>query len=439
VSDLRARGGASNRTRALRFLLAFVVVIGVLAGLVAWRNFHGEESITEAPAGFAPTLEQIARGEYLARAGNCIACHTARGGAPYAGGLALRTPFGTVYSTNITPDSRTGIGTWTPAHFWRAMHNGRSKDGRLLYPAFPYPEYTLVTRDDSDAIFAYLRSLPAVEQVKRSHELRFPYNNQVALAVWRALFFEPGQFEADRSKPADWNRGAYLVRGLAHCVACHSSRNAFGATNEKLELSGGVIPMQGWYAPSLTSSKEAGVADWDTPHVVQLLKTGVSPRGSVMGPMAEVVYRSTQYLSDDDLGAMATFLKALPHAAAASGAAAALPSGEVRVRGEKIYEQHCAQCHGDSGEGAPGAYPALSGNRAVTMDVPANVIRAVLNGGYLPATAGNPRPYGMPPFAHVLSDAEIAAVVSFIRGSWQNAAGPVSQLQVMKSRTGATQ
>jgi mono/diheme cytochrome c family protein len=198
--------------------------------------------------------------------------------------------------------------------------------------------------------------------------------------------------------------------------------------------------MQGWYAPSLTSMREAGVGGWETRHVVDLLKAGVSEKGSVMGPMAEVVFRSTQYLSQDDLRAMAVFLKALPQssgsAAEAENRGLSPISEEVRAKGSKIYEQSCASCHGDDGEGAPGAYPALAGNRAVTMGIAANLVRVVLSGGYLPATAANPRPYGMPPFAHVLSDTDIAAVVSFIRGAWGNSAGPVSQLQVMKFRAG---
>ena len=417
-----------------RFALLLLIVATSFAGVIAALNFRGEEPLPAEAAAFSPTADEIARGEYLARAGNCVACHTARGGAPYAGGLGVRTPFGTVYSTNLTPDARTGIGTWTSAHFWRALHNGRSKDGRLLYPAFPYPSYTQLTREDADAIFAYLLSLPAVAQPPRAHRLRFPYDSQAALAVWRAFFFEPGEFEADAAKSTEWNRGAYLVRGLGHCVACHSPRNVFGATSEKLELSGGLIPMQGWYAPSLTSPLEAGVAAWDAQDVVDLLKKGVSPRGSVMGPMAEVVFRSTQYLSVADLRAMAAFLKALPQTGAAVGPQS--DRGQTsNAAGAKIYEKHCAQCHGDRGEGAPGAYPALAGNRAVTMEVPANVIRVVLSGGYLPATAGNPRPYGMPPYAHLLDDAAVAAVVTHIRSAWGNAAAPVSQLQVMQYRT----
>ena len=431
-----------------RASIALGLVVVTLAGVVAAFNFRDEEKIHEAAAPFSPTHEQIARGEYLVRAGNCIACHTVRGRASYAGGRAITTPFGTIYSTNITPDARTGIGTWTAAHFWRAMHNGRSKDGRLLYPAFPYTEYTMITREDSDAMFAYLWSLPPVEQPRRMHELRFPYNNQAALAVWRALFFEPKAFQTDTGKPADWNRGAYLVRGLGHCIACHSARNVFGATSD-LELSGGLIPTMGWYAPSLVSGREAGVADWDTRDIVALLKTGVSPRGSTMGPMAEVVFRSTQYLSNEDLAAMAVYLKGLPQEPPedadepwwtwfmGTNSPPSL-SKEVRTRGAEIYKGNCAECHGDKGEGAAGAFPALAGNRAVTMRFPANLIRAVLSGGYLPATAGNPRPYGMPPFSHILNDGDIAAVISYIRASWGNEATPVSTFEVQQYRTGRT-
>ena len=429
-----------------RATVVIAVFIGSLAAVVAALNFRDEEKIPASAPSFSPTPEQIARGEYLARAGNCMGCHTTRGGLPYAGGRAIPTPFGTIYSSNITPDARTGIGTWTPAHFWRAMHNGRSKSGRLLYPAFPYTEYTLVSREDSDALFAYLSGLRAAEQPRREPDLRFPYNSQAALAVWRALFFEPGTFEQDTTKSADWNRGAYLVRGLGHCIACHSARNVFGATSD-LELSGGLIPGMGWYAPSLLVADEAGVADWETRDVVALLRDGVSRRGSTIGPMAEVVYRSTQYLLEEDLAAMALYLKGLPQSPARENDSgwwwfrqdeAPRLAQDVRSRGASVYEQHCADCHGPEGEGAVGAYPALRGNRAVTMNVPANVIRAVLSGGYLPATAGNPRPYGMPPFAHVLNDSDLAALVSYIRASWGNEAAPVSVFDVQQYRTGRT-
>lgn len=415
-----------------RIAIGLAVLVVALSAMVYVLNVRDESPMADVAEELVATPQQVERGAYLARAGNCAACHTARGGQPYAGGRGIETPFGTVYSSNLTPDMQTGLGGWSKAHFWRAMHNGRSKDGRLLYPAFPYPDYTQVTREDSDAIFAFLRSLAPVRQPNLAHALRFPYNSAPALALWRALYFEPGVYRAEPAQSAEWNRGSYLVRGLGHCNACHTSRNVFGGTSESLELSGGLIPMQNWYAPSLASSREAGVADWGIEDVVSLLKAGLSPRGSVMGPMAEVVYSSTQYLSDADLRALAVFLKALPQVESAKREARIHPGSPLR--GAKLYEQHCAQCHGDQGQGAVGAYPALAGNRAVTMNSPANVIRVVMSGGFLPSTAGNPRPYGMPPFVHVLSEAEVATVASYIRGAWGNAAAPVSPLEVARYR-----
>lgn len=419
-----------------RIVIGLVLLALLLAAAVLALNLRDEDNVADAPAATSQaTPEQIARGAYLARAGNCIGCHTARGGAAYAGGRGIDTPFGTVYSSNLTPDAQTGIGSWSAAHFWRALHNGRSKDGRLLYPAFPYPSYTRVTRDDADAIFAFLRGVRPVAQANRTHALRFPYDSQPALAVWRALFFEPGVHEPEAARSAQWNRGAYLVRGLGHCDACHSSRNIFGATTDSLELSGGLIPMQNWYAPSLASPAEAGVADWETREVVQLLKTGVSARGSVTGPMAEVVYRSTQHLSDADLAAMTEYLKALPPAQPPPTARQDVSADpEQMARGQKIYESRCADCHGAQGQGATGAYPPLAGNRAVTMASAANLVRIVLSGGFAPATAGNPRPYGMPPYSHELNDADVAAVLSTIRASWGNRAAPVSALDVLRYR-----
>ena len=365
-----------------------------------------------------------------------MACHTARGGEPYAGGRSIETPFGAVHTSNLTPDAQSGLGNWSAAHFWRAMHNGRSRDGRLLVPAFPYTSFTQITRDDSDALFAYLRSLPAVFQPNQPHALRFPFDSQAALAVWRALYFKPAAYTPQAAQSAQWNRGAYLVQGLGHCSACHSARNALGATAGGLDLAGGLIPMQNWYAPSLTSPHEAGVADWPIQDIVSLLKNGVSARGSVAGPMAGVVLGSTQYLSANDLEAMAQYLKDLPPspARAPSPAAAQAPAGTAPAVGAKLYDQHCAQCHGKNGEGIAGAYPALAGNRAVTMPQTANLVQIVLNGGYAPATEGNPRPYGMPPFVLVLSDADIAAVLTHLRQSWGNQAGGVTALDVNRIR-----
>ena len=383
--------------------------------------------------------DPIARGAYLARAGHCAGCHTARGGAAYAGGRGIDTPFGTVYASNLTPDAATGLGGWTAADFWRALHHGRSKDGRLLYPAFPYPSFTLVTRDDSDALFAFLRSLPAVEQANRAHALRFPYDSQLALAVWRGLFFSPGTFEPDAARPPDWNRGAYLVRGLGHCGACHAARNLLGATRDAQALGGGLIAAQDWYAPSLSAADEAGVADWTVAQVAELLRTGATARAVVVGPMAEVVLGSTQHLAEPDLRAIAAYLRALPPSPPRSDRDAPAADPAAFERGAAIYDKHCADCHGQAGQGAAGIYPALAGNRAVTMQPPVNVIRTVLAGGFAPATAANPRPYGMPPFFQQLDDAEVAAVVTFIRAAWGNRAAPVAAREVDRLRRGRTE
>jgi mono/diheme cytochrome c family protein len=425
---------STPRGKLLRGGLLVLAALALLAGLVAWLNFRDEAS-PESPPGAAVAVdaEAIARGAYLARAGNCMGCHTERGGEPYAGGRALETPFGTVYGPNLTPDDATGLGAWTPAQFWRALHNGRSRDGRLLVPAFPYPNFTRVTREDSDALFAYLRSLAPVARRNRPHELRFPYNLQLSLAVWRALYFRPARFEPDQARSAEWNRGSYLVQGLGHCVACHSERNWLGAAGDGAELGGGLIPMQNWYAPSLALGREGGVGDWSTEDIVKLLGTGLSARGSAMGPMAEVVWSGTQHLSDADLRAMALYLQSLPAAPASDEPMVYASADRLRL-GAKVYEDRCAACHGDAGQGAAGAYPALAGNRAATMASPNNFIKAVVHGGFPPATRGNPRPYGMPPFKQLLSEKEVAAVATYVRQSWGNQGTEVSELEVLRAR-----
>ena len=363
------------------------------------------------------------RGAYLVAVGDCIACHTSIGGAPFAGGRAIETPFGTVVSSNITPHPQTGIGSWSREDFWRALHEGRAKDGRLLYPAFPYPNFTRVTREDADAMFDYLRTVPAVARPNAQHAIRFPYNTQLALKAWRALYFRAGVFEPQKEQSAEWNRGAYLVRGLGHCAACHASRNLLGAVSHQLDLGGGLIPMQNWYAPP--------IAGWEAEHVAALLTTGMTARAMAMGPMAEVVYRSTQYLSPADAKAIAAYV----HSSPAPTPREAKPAPQrLMDRGAALYGEHCADCHGDKGEGAMPAYPALAGNPSMNAAVAANGIKAILNGGYAPATKANPRPYGMPPFFSRLNDAEIAALLTYIRASWGNAGGPVSAADVERYR-----
>ena len=418
------------------FALAALAVL--LAAAVGWLNRLDEAPLAAAAvtaATAAPaSAELIARGAYLARAGNCRGCHTATGGVPYAGGRGVPTPFGTVYAPNLTPDPATGLGAWSAAEFWRALHNGRSRDGRLLYPAFPYPNYTRIPRADSEALHAFLQSLPPVVQPNQPHALPFPFDQQAALAVWRALYFRPERAETDPARSAEWNRGAYLVEGLGHCNACHASRNALGAASSTLDLAGGLIPVQNWYAPSLTSADEASVAGWETPHIVALLRSGVSARGAVAGPMGEVVGGSTQHLTEPDLNAMAAYLKALPQTPAAPTPREQPVAPAADGPGGKLYAQHCAQCHGEQGEGVAGIYPALAGSRAVTMKVSANLVHIVLEGGFPPSTAANPRPYGMPPFTTVLSTEDVAQLLTHVRGSWGNRGAPVSALEVTKYR-----
>lgn len=379
----------------------------------------------------------INQGEYLARAGDCVACHTAPNGPAFAGGRAMATPFGNLYVPNITPDDETGIGQWSADEFYRMLHTGVARDGTLLYPAMPFASYTKVTRADSDAMYAYLMSVAPVSQKNRPHELRFPFNNRDLLIGWRTLYFQEGEYRPDPAKPAEWNRGAYLVQGLGHCAMCHTAINALGGSSESKAFEGGMIPNQNWYAPSLTSNREAGLGNWDIQDIADLLQVGVSHRGTVYGPMAEVVYNSLQYLSDEDARAMAVYLKALPQreAEAAPTSQARLVQPETMVLGARIYTVQCAICHGAEGKGQAPAYPPLAGNQSITMASPVNSIRMVLNGGYPPGTGKNPRPHGMPPFSHLLNDDEVAAVVTYIRVAWGNSGAPVQPAQVNSLRT----
>jgi mono/diheme cytochrome c family protein len=397
-----------------------------------WLGSPSDRETGDAPApAVAVNGDAVARGRELAQLGDCQSCHTARGGVPFAGGRQIPTPFGIFYSPNITPDGRTGIGNWSATDFWHALHNGYSKNGTLLYPTFPYTNYTRISRSDSDAIYAYLRTIAPAPRANQRHQLKFPYNYRILLAAWRWLYFRPGVYESDSGQDAQWNRGAYLVQGLAHCSACHETRNALGATRAKAGPSGGLV--LDWYAPSLTSPREAGVQSWSEADIVTLLKTGrvstAAANASAAGPMAEVVAESLQYAPEDELRAMAIYLKSLPAGENPANANGAAPKYElpavIREAGKDLYEKNCADCHGRQGEGHEPAAPPLAGNRAVTMPSAVNSIRMILFGGYAPATAGNPRPFGMPPYSLTMSDEQIAEVLDYVRTSWGNEAPPV--------------
>jgi mono/diheme cytochrome c family protein len=260
------------------------------------------------------------------------------------------------------------------------------------------------------------------------------------LLGWRALYFRAGVFEPNPNQSAEWNRGAYLVLGLGHCTMCHTSINALGGTSLSKEFQGGLIPMQNWYAPSLTSNKEAGLGEWSIEDIVDLLRTGISKRGAVYGPMAEVVFDSFQHLTDDDVRAVAVYLKSLPSKASEvdnspRSSYVAEEAARLVPLGRKIYDAQCALCHAADGQGKPPHFPPLANNQSIQMHSAVNPIRMVLNGGYAPGTHGNPMPYGMPPFAQSLSDAEIAAVVTYIRTAWGNHGTPVSEREVNALRS----
>ena len=428
-----------------RYLIAGIAVLCLVAGGV-WLLRSPDDNYVPQPATTdpaSPTL--VERGRVLTRLANCHACHTVRGGEPFAGGRAIPTAFGVFYSPNITPDAETGIGRWTERDFWRALHLGYSRDGSLLYPVFPYPSFTKITQEDSRAIWEYLKTVKPVSLRSSPHAVRAPYKYRALLRVWRALYFRPGVYTPDSAQSATWNRGAYLAEGVAHCDLCHVPRGALGGAGSSSDARGANV--LGWYAPSLTRSDEAGMQHWSTEHIADLLQNGRvtsvgAAQAATLGPMAEVVYESVQHASRADIEAIATYLKTLPEAAPSASQSRdplqPLPATAEPMldRGRKVYEDRCATCHGDAGEGRLPAALALAGNRSVTMDSAINAIKVVLYGGYPPGTAGNPQPFGMPPFAQDLSDQQIADVVNFIRSSWQNRGSFVTPDQVFRERTG---
>jgi len=416
---------------------AAIVVVAAIAWTMLKPGALPQREVTPGAVSASPATQVLLRGEYLARAGDCVACHTEPNRPAFAGGRAMPTPFGNLYVPNITPDDETGIGQWSADDFYRMMHTGISRDGTLMYPAMPFASYTKVTREDCDAIYAYLMSVTPVRQQNRPHELRFPYNKRDLLIGWRALYFTEGEYAPDPKQSAQWNRGAYLVEGLGHCAMCHTAVNALGGSSEAKAFEGGMIPNQNWYAPSLTSNREAGLGNWTIKEIVDLLQVGISHRSTVYGPMAEVVYNSLQYMTDADVEAMAVYLKTLPKGDAEPPptSQARLVQPQVMETGRTIYVTQCAICHGSEGKGQPPHFPPLAGNQSITMTSPVNSIRMVLNGGYPPGTQKNPRPYGMPPFAHILNDEQAAAVVTYIRVAWENSGAPVTPAQVNPLRS----
>ncbi|PZX15269.1 mono/diheme cytochrome c family protein [Palleronia aestuarii] len=374
----------------------------------------------------ANTWSTIERGLYLTRIGDCAACHTVEEDAPYAGGLGLPTPFGTIYAANLTPDEDTGLGDWTADDFHTAMSRGIRPDGTRLYPAFPYTHFTYVTRDDTDAIYAYLQTVDPVRDRVPEADIPWPLSVRTAMRGWNMLFFEEGELAPVADKSDTWNRGRYLVEGLAHCSACHSPRNIAGAEKDGAQsYTGGVI--EGWFAPSLRDGTGGeGLGDWSEEELADFLRHGRNGRTAAFGPMAEVVDLSTRWLTDDDLEAVVTYVKDLPFDAVDAEAPEALAADDpTMTQGEDIYATQCAACHGIEGDGIENQFGAIAGSSLVQSSNPRTVVRMVLEGARSVPTDAYPTPHAMPAFDWKLTDEDVAAVTTYVRNAFGNAASPV--------------
>ncbi len=386
----------------------------------------------------------IARGDYLAKAGDCVACHSAPGGAPFAGGLGLQTPVGTIYATNITPDPETGIGRYDYGDFERAVRQGVRPDGVHLYPAMPFASYRIVSDDDVEALYAYfMSSVAPVRKENQPTTIPWPASMRWPLGWWQLFFSQPSEFQVSAGTDPELTRGAYLVEGLAHCGACHTPRGL--AYQEKAMkndaagqfLSGSVL--EGWYAKNLRS-EDTGLSTWSEKELIAFLKTGRNERTAAFGSMSDVVEHSLQYLTDADVTAIARYLKSLPPRQGRETwqpkedlTTAALRAGDFSSPGAITYVEHCTQCHRSDGMGAPGIYPALKGNSMVFADDPSSLIQVTLAGGRMPSTPAHDMAFAMPGFSH-LSDEDIAGLINFIRNSWGNHASTVNEGEIARMR-----
>jgi mono/diheme cytochrome c family protein len=385
--------------------------------------------VNAAQADDRQDFTQIERGHYLTDAGDCYSCHTQFGGKPFAGGRAIPTPFGTLLGANITPDVDTGIGGWSDERFYRAMHDGVSGD-EYLYPAMPYPYYTKVTREDAAAIRAYLATIEPVRNEVHSNQLRFPFDVRASMKGWNSLFFGPGEWQNHADKSADWNRGGYLVEGLGHCGACHTPKNAMGGDENSQHLQGSVL--QGWLAPRIAGES------WSVDDIAEYLKSGTNALATASGPMAEAVENSTSRLSLADLRAIAVYLKDQP-AAAEKPPAALAADDPLMQAGKAIYADECAACHTLDGSGIARLFPSLKGRASVQAAHADSLINVVLNGTRAAATPGAPTAPAMPAFRWNLTDDQVAAVTTYIRNAWGNAAPAVSADSVKAARQAMAQ
>ncbi|MGY4571060.1 MULTISPECIES: c-type cytochrome [Bradyrhizobium] len=388
----------------------------------------GALAIRECAA--APTDDVVARGKALTIAGDCASCHTADPAKPFAGGKRIDTPFGAVFSPNLTPDRDTGIGGWSDDDFLRALRTGVAPSGAHYYPAFPYPYFTKLIRDDILAIRAYLATLAPVSNKAPPPELRWPLNYSVLMRAWNALFFTPGIIQPDQGKGAEWNRGRYLVEALAHCGACHTPKNAFGADRRDQALSGSMV--QGMFAPRLDGAARSGLKSWSAADIAEYLQSGRNGHSHAGPLMSEVVLNSTSKMRDADVRAIAVYLKSLP--AGAPEPEVTPPSPAQMSDGERIYRGACIACHELDGSGAPRIYPPLPGNANLQSANPTSTLRIILDGAQTVTTPRAPNGGSMPAYPK-LTDQEVADVATYIRNAWGNAAPAVTADEVAKART----
>ncbi len=389
-----------------------------------------------APAGLAAAQAsddgaKIISGRYQAILGDCAACHTAPGAKPLSGGLPLETPFGQLIPPNITPDRASGIGNWSEQDFHRMMKTGIGHDGKRLYPAMPYPAYTRMTDSDISDLWAYLRTVEPVFNPVESNQLPFPFNIRLSMLGWNMINFEEGTFRPDPEKSAQWNRGAYIVQGPGHCGTCHSPKTVLGADKDSQFLQG--ASLQGWYAPNITGNAQTGIGGWSEDDLVQYLKTGANSHTIASGPMAEAIEASTSQMTEDDLKAIATYLRSIKGGPDSKPQALG-PSEPGMKAGAAIYHDTCSACHGGDGKGAPQIFPALAGSALVQQPSAETLARLVLDGSQAVHTPEAKTTPAMPSLGWRLSDRQIADVLTYIRNNWGNAAPPVAVSDVESAR-----
>jgi mono/diheme cytochrome c family protein len=403
--------------------IAGLLCVAALATLVA-------PALTQAQQGASSSGELAVRGKYLAILGDCASCHTSKDGAAYAGGRGLNSGFGIIYSANITPDRETGIGNWSADQFYRAMHKGLAADDSHLYPAFPYPYFTHMTRADDDALYAYLRTVPAVHAQPPPNKLPFPLSIRGLMAIWNALYFSEGAYKPDPAQSAEWNRGAYIVTGPGHCGGCHTPKNFLMADENDRTLSGS--PIDNWFAADLSGESRAGLASWTAADIEEYLKNGRNARATASGSMQEVIGLSTGRMEDGNRAAIAAYLKALPPSAPAKQSSA--PDPAAMRAGEAIFADACSSCHLSQGRGQPRLFPPLAGSAPVQSHDATTVLHIILQGSHSLATDDKPTPLAMPAFAWKLNDRQIADVATYIRNSWGNQASSVDAADVRELR-----